>query len=737
MIVDQYNATTGIVNWSQNLEIQGAFQRVLGSGSTASGDICFFLDAHGDLRFPNFPSFATNNYYGNGAFVQLDANTGQPKLLKRASSNIGANAGFQDFAIMKNGNFLFTGQSTKPFFFFSDTIRRPALQATDARFVFLSEFSPSFQHIKTTYAHIGDSYSCFNFTDLNIASDGSIFMSGNLNDLDATFGTIGGDTVNLAIEQKHYVVAKLAANHKLQWLRYWGAFDDWAPPINGDGATVRNVVLHPGNRVGTLSIVPGSYFVIDSDTTREYVNTHQQGGLSAALIEFEDGWNVLSGMSWYDYNKNGKKDIDEVPCIYCPLFDEQQNIIAYTDYRGVIRINTKSQIGKVKLGALKAGYKMKQPYYDINFQNNAYIGDFAIPLVPDFDFHDLSIDATSMQAARPGFPMQFSVVAKNNSTYPELIRVTAAIPFASSLYSDSPFASIFPDSIVWNLALSPGNEQKLNVFSRLKPDIPLGTDYICQFRISGDSQDQSLLDNSVETRQVVTGSFDPNDKQAKPDGQVAVSQLVGIQDKPMQYLIRFQNTGTDTAFTVVIADTLHPLLDISRIRILDASHAMRVESPSNSVIRFVFQNILLPDSTTNEPFSHGFVKFELGLKPLTLGNEITNRAAIYFDFNSPVITNTTLVKVVQTIAAHEVQPVRQCDLQPNPVHTYVTISLPDQYVPEVSYQLSNSVGQIMSTNLLNSSGILDLTAMPPGIYWLKLLQGEQTVCLSKLVVTPR
>ena len=51
----------------------------------------------------------------------------------------------------------------------------------------------------------------------------------------------------------------------------------------------------------------------------------------------------------------------------------------------------------------------------------------------------------------------------------------------------------------------------------------------------------------------------------------------------------------------------------------------------------------MPDSNTNEPKSHRFVKFRI--KPLTsviLNDTIRNRASIYFDYNLPVGTNTTV-----------------------------------------------------------------------------------------------
>ncbi|MBK9319724.1 MAG: hypothetical protein IPM91_13575, partial [Bacteroidetes bacterium] len=50
----------------------------------------------------------------------------------------------------------------------------------------------------------------------------------------------------------------------------------------------------------------------------------------------------------------------------------------------------------------------------------------------------------------------------------------------------------------------------------------------------------------------------------------------------------------------------------------------------------------LPDSTTDEPNSHGLVQFSiLPVAGLPMNTVIQNAAAIYFDYNVPVITNST------------------------------------------------------------------------------------------------
>ena len=70
---------------------------------------------------------------------------------------------------------------------------------------------------------------------------------------------------------------------------------------------------------------------------------------------------------------------------------------------------------------------------------------------------------------------------------------------------------------------------------------------------------------------ILTGSYDPNDKTGFPKGQTENNYISANQQ--LQYLIRFQNTGTDTAFTVVIRDTLDVDFDIFSVVSGVSSHS--------------------------------------------------------------------------------------------------------------------------------------------------------------------
>jgi len=145
----------------------------------------------------------------------------------------------------------------------------------------------------------------------------------------------------------------------------------------------------------------------------------------------------------------------------------------------------------------------------------------------------------------------------------------------------------------------------------------------------------------------VTCAFDPNDKLVTPQGYGAAG-AVDIDTDWLTYTIRFQNTGTDTALSVVLTDYLDLDLDPESMQILGASHPLTqimVEAEQRAMFRF--DNIMLPDSGADQLASNGFVKYRIktrvNLPHLTT---IINQASIYFDFNIPVLTNTVLNTLV-------------------------------------------------------------------------------------------
>lgn len=147
--------------------------------------------------------------------------------------------------------------------------------------------------------------------------------------------------------------------------------------------------------------------------------------------------------------------------------------------------------------------------------------------------------------------------------------------------------------------------------------------------------------------QAILASHDPNDKLASPTGLTNAAYINAAD--ALEYTIRFQNTGNDTAFLVVLVDTLSPLLDVTSIQPGVSSHPYQFSITGNGVLQFTFNDIMLPDSNVDEEASNGYVKFKikqkLGNPPLSV---INNFADIYFDYNLPVRTATVTRTIFDT-----------------------------------------------------------------------------------------
>ena len=72
-------------------------------------------------------------------------------------------------------------------------------------------------------------------------------------------------------------------------------------------------------------------------------------------------------------------------------------------------------------------------------------------------------------------------------------------------------------------------------------------------------------------------------------------------------------------------------------------------SIKNNVLEWTFRNISLPDSNTNESASHGYIIYRIKVVKNTKFNYyIHNKASIYFDYNLPVVTNTSSTYIWET-----------------------------------------------------------------------------------------
>jgi uncharacterized repeat protein (TIGR01451 family) len=234
----------------------------------------------------------------------------------------------------------------------------------------------------------------------------------------------------------------------------------------------------------------------------------------------------------------------------------------------------------------------------------------------------------------------------------------------------------------------------------------------------------------------VTFAYDPNDKQGFPLGYGDENYIKPNQD--IDYMIRFQNTGTDTAFNVVLVDTLDEHFNLATLRPGAGSHHYEFESDGNGVIRFVFNDIMLPDSNVNVEGSQGFVKFRISQQAdLAPGTKLHNQAAIYFDFNPPIFTNETThtIELLSTATSSIPQPQNTVIVSPNPFTDQVVFQIPGWPGGEGAIRLFNTRGQLLRIEPVYS----DRTPfyrknLPSGIYFYDISTESGVYGQGKLVI---
>ncbi|HRD54714.1 MAG TPA: hypothetical protein PKY96_18920, partial [Flavobacteriales bacterium] len=234
----------------------------------------------------------------------------------------------------------------------------------------------------------------------------------------------------------------------------------------------------------------------------------------------------------------------------------------------------------------------------------------------------------SSGAARPGFEVQYAIRVRNltgvnggNGT----VSYTYD-PTLTYLGSNPAPTGIAGNSLTWSLSnLGAFGDRHFRPRFQVPPDINLlGMDLVSSGTLTMLNNEDNTGNNTAEHVVTITGAYDPNDKLARTSmGNTSVWQ--SGEDEWIDYTIRFQNTGTDTAFFVVITDTLPPNLDPATFEEGASSHAHGLSMQGHGVLRWMFPNILLPDSNVNEPASHGFVGFRIRPHlPLLPGTQIEN-----------------------------------------------------------------------------------------------------------------
>lgn len=362
---------------------------------------------------------------------------------------------------------------------------------------------------------------------------------------------------------------------------------------------------------------------------------------------------------------------------------------------------------------------------------------------PDSIFNDLQVYLYS-GPARPGFPVYWYANVRNAGTttlssglniqHDALATYTGSTPAVSSYNASSKTAS-------WSVfSLNPLSSRNFQLNTTLSTSAILGDSVYASASLTYAGSDINVNNNTFQYARLVTGSYDPNDKAVEPRGEGDDGRIM-YDDTTLHYTIRFQNTGTDTAFTVVIRDTLDASLEVSSFRFEGSSHLLNYAISGEGVVTFTFNNIQLPDSFINEPGSHGVLSYFVNRKmEIPFGTEIQNTAYIYFDYNAPIVTNTTRNTLFDpTVGVKQINQFN-FSMQPNPTTSRSLVSLSLKEVSDLRISIFDISGRIVSeknySKMASGDHQLLLDQLTEGVYLVRIQVGS-SIQSKQLVVTQK
>jgi hypothetical protein len=140
---------------------------------------------------------------------------------------------------------------------------------------------------------------------------------------------------------------------------------------------------------------------------------------------------------------------------------------------------------------------------------------------------------------------------------------------------------------------------------------------------------------------------------------------------------------------------------------------------------------MLPDSTSDPEGSKGYVQYRVKPKAnLPAGTQIKNTASIYFDYNTPIVTNTTINEFVEPASISENKSSGTLSVYPNPGNGKFKIQMDNGQLSMEHYQLSiyNVLGEkIFQSEIKNLKTEIDISHQPNGIYIIRVNDGIQSL----------
>jgi uncharacterized repeat protein (TIGR01451 family) len=493
----------------------------------------------------------------------------------------------------------------------------------------------------------------------------------------------------------------------------------------------------------SFDVFPGTYNLHALIWLQNHIPTLPSGGdgytftisEGDTITGFDFGYQnqsvTIEGFVFYDLNNNGFQDGNEGPAAYKQVM--VGNFALYTNAQGEFSISLLAGTYSVSLNTNGlGGYVVSLPAggsYTVNASTvGLTYGGNVFGLWADPDFQDLTAFISPISTITPGFPFMASLGYCNNGliatdgsfTYywDPAMEITLASEF-------SPAPSVFnaeENFATWNFSnLGAGSCGYIYMHPDMPVSLQLGANMFNTVLVTP-LADANPTNNIDTLHMTVVGSWDPNDKQGTPAGIGEDGKI--LPNTQLSYTIRFQNTGTAPAVNVVLIDTLTSELVLETFDMISSSHPYSVQvDNANRVIRWTFTNIMLPDSTSDPLGSIGYVRFSMNpIQNQPDGTVINNFADIYFDFNEPIRTNTTVHTIDRFLSVNDIHNDNDIRVFPNPFKGSTRFWLAENINESLQLEITDMLGRRIDSFVLKGSSYFDYEAshLSAGMYMYRI-----------------
>ena len=441
------------------------------------------------------------------------------------------------------------------------------------------------------------------------------------------------------------------------------------------------------------------------------------GSYSSSVWRRSGPLSEISGTVYLDLNNNGIMEPDEQRLQNLVVSTHPQPFAGSSNIDGNYSFYSDATGDTLMVSLPSPSFSSNPPFYITGSENtNKNFGIYVPPGTAD-----LSVDLTNNNVFRPGFETQMILTIQNNglSTSPAQVKLVldADLSFVNAVPSYNQQSG---DTLIWNLPVPEFlQSESISVTVMNNVFAILGDTVNCRaiiFPLTDNNPDNNYS-NLISQ---FVGSYDPNDKTCLQGNRFDVNELQA--GKELEYIIRFQNTGTYEAENVHISDTLSQFLQLNSFNVISYSHPMHYAVSGSGVVDFYFDNIQLPDSGTNQLLSNGYVKYSIKGKPTLIpGNAILNTAYIYFDFNAPIVTNTTSTLIAYPVVVTSTEEANslpgQILVYPNPAADLLYIDTRNAGDGSFELMIMDLTGKQLTDVRLQGHDIpLSVSGLSQGIY---------------------